>query len=77
MVDLCAKNTRKFGKQTPPLCIFWTVWRVRKRIVFNIDVFFIQRLKSSFVCFLWLKTKLFIDDGPQTLVSFFDWLGSC
>ena len=39
-------------------------------------VLLIQR-QSYFVCFLWSETKLFIEDYPLTLVSFFDWLGSC
>ena len=32
----------------------------------------IQRLRSSFVYFFWLETKLFIKDGPSTLVDFID-----
>ena len=59
-----------------PLCIFWMVWNARNRIAFEEDVLSIQRLKSSFVCFLWLETKLFIKYGPSTLVGFIDWLGS-
>ena len=46
------------------------------RIVFEDEVLSIQDLKSSFVCFLWLEMKLFIKDGPSTLVGFIDWLGS-
>ena len=59
-----------------PLCIFWTVWKARYKIVFEDSVLFIQRLKSSFVYFLWLETKLFIKDGHLTLVGLFDWLSS-
>ena len=55
---------------------FWMVWKARNRIAFEDHVLSIQRLKSSFVCFLWSETKLFIKDGPSTLVSFIDWLGS-
>ena len=36
----------------------------------------IQRFKSSFVYFLWSATKLFIKDGPSTLVDFIDWVGT-
>ena len=59
-----------------PLCIFWTVWKTRNKIAFKDDVLSVQRLKSSFIFFLWSKTKLFIKDGPSTLVGFIDWVGS-
>ena len=36
----------------------------------------IQRLKNSFVYFLWSEMKLFIKDGPLTLVDFIDWVGT-
>ena len=36
-----------------------------------------QRLKNSFVCILWSWTKMFVEDGPLTLVSFFDGLATC
>lgn len=42
-------------------------------IAFEDDLLLIQRLKSSFICFLWSKTKLFIDDCPLTLVSLIGW----
>ena len=58
-----------------PLCIFWTVWKVRNRIAFENDLLSIQRLKSSFVYFIWSEMKLFIKDGPSTLVGFIDWVG--
>ena len=38
--------------------------------MFKDDVLSIQKLKSFFVYFLWLETKLFIKDGPSTLVGF-------
>ena len=44
--------------------------------MFEDDMLSIQRLKSSFVYFLWLEIKLFIKDSPSTLVGFFDWVGS-
>ena len=62
--------------KTGPLCIFWTVWKTRNKIAFKDDVLSVQRLKSSFIFFLWSKTKLFIKDGPSTLVGFIDWVGS-
>ena len=59
-----------------PLCIFWTVWNARNKTAFEEEVLSIQRLKSSFVYFLWSETKLFIKDGPSTLVDFIDWVGT-
>ena len=55
-----------------PSCIFWMVWKARNRIAFGDDVLSIQRLKGSFVCFLWLETKMFVNDGPSMLVRFID-----
>lgn len=59
-----------------PLCIFWMVLKTKNKIAFEDNVLSIQRLKSSFVYFLWSETKLFIKDGPLTLVGFIDWVGS-
>ncbi|CBI31098.3 unnamed protein product, partial [Vitis vinifera] len=50
--------------------------RQRKKIAFDEEVFYFQRLKSDFVCFLLSKSKLFTDDCPLTLLRFFDWLGT-
>ena len=44
---------RKKVWRVGPLCIFWTVWKVRNRIAFEDDVLSIQRLKGSFVYLLW------------------------
>ena len=52
------------------------IWKARNKIVFEDDVLSIQRLKSSFIYFLWSETKLFIKDGPPSLVGFIDWVGS-
>ena len=38
------------------------------KIAFNDNVLSI--LKGSFVCFLWSETKLFIKNGPSTLIGF-------
>lgn len=53
---------RKKDWSVGTLCFIWTVWKVRNRIAFEDDMLSIQMLKSAFVCFLWLETKLFIDD---------------
>ena len=55
-------------------CIFWLVWKARNNIGFRDDVLSIQKLKFSFINLLWSETNLFIEDGPQTLVQFFDWV---
>ena len=60
-----------------PLYIFWTVWNERNKIAFKDDELSFQRLKNSFVCILWSWTKMFVEDGPLTLVSFFDGLATC
>ena len=48
------------------------VWKVRNKVVFEEEELSIQRLKNFFVYFLWSVTKLFIKDGPSTLVDFID-----
>ena len=63
---------RRIVWKADPLCLFWSVWKVRNRIVFEDGVMSIQMLKASFVYLLWLETKLFIKDGPSTLIDFID-----
>ena len=70
------KKRKKVWK-AKPLCLFWTVWKARNKIVFDNEMFSFQMLKRDFVCFLWLESELFIEDCPLTLVSFFEWLGTC
>ena len=69
------KKCRKVWKATP-LCIFWAVWKERNRIAFDNEELSIHRLKNSFVCNLWLRTKSVVNDGPLPLLNFFDWLGA-
>ena len=68
------KKRRKVWKAAP-LYLFWTIWKERNRIAFENEEFFIRRLKYSFVCNFWSWTKLCID-GLNSLINFFDWLGS-
>ena len=60
------KKHRKVWR-TAPLCLFWTVWKERNRIVFDNEVLSIQRLKNSFICNLlsWAKSSIVV--GPLTL----------
>ena len=63
---------RKKVWQEGPLRLFWVIWKVRNRIAFEDSVLSIQRLKASFVYLLWSETKLWIKDGPSTLIDFVD-----
>ena len=67
---------RKKVWQAAPSCLFWTVWKTRNIIVFKDDFLSIQKLKYLFLFSLLSKTKLFIENGPSTLVGFIDWV-SC
>ena len=42
-----------------------------------ITTFFYPKAKKGFCLLFWLESKLFINDCPLTLVSFFEWLGTC
>ena len=65
-----AKEKRKVWK-TGFLCIFWSVWKARKGIVFRDEVLSIQRLKYSFAHLFWSETKVYFVDGTVSLVHFF------
>ena len=68
---------RKGVWRASPLCLFWTVWKARNKVAFEEEELSIQRPKNSFVYFLWSEMKMFIKDGPSTLVDFIDWVGTC
>ena len=44
---------RKKAWMTAPLCIFWTIWWERNRLVFEDGNISINRMKSTFLCNLW------------------------
>ena len=48
------------------------VKKARNKIVFWDDFLSIQKLKSLFIILLWIETKLFIENGPSTIVGFID-----
>ena len=48
--------------------------KARNRIAFEGEELSIQRLKSSFISYLWLEAKGYLDDVPLTLFCFLDWL---
>ena len=58
-----------------PLCLFWTIWRERNRVDFENEDLSIQRMKYSFVSNLWSWSKCCIVDGPNSLFTFFEWVG--
>ena len=63
---------RKVAWQLGPLCLFWVIWKARNSIAFEDCELSIQRLKASFVYFLWSESKLWIKDGPSTLIEFIE-----
>ncbi|RVX21575.1 putative ribonuclease H protein [Vitis vinifera] len=67
---------RKGVWKASPLYLFWTVWKTRNKVAFEEEELSIQRLKASFVYFLWWETKRSIKDGPSTLVDFVGWVAS-
>ena len=58
-----------------PLCIFWTLWMERKRVVFENEVPSAHRMKSFFVFSLWSWAKLYSVDNLNSLVGFLTWMG--
>ena len=69
------KKRKKIWKSIP-LCIFWTVWKERNRLVFRGGVLDIQKLKNSFVCNLWSWARLYIGEERVSLIGFLEWLAS-
>ena len=65
---------RKVAWLLGPLCLFWVIWKTRNSIAFEDGVLSIQKLKISFVYLLWSETKLWIKDGPSTLIDFIEWV---
>ena len=49
---------RKDVWKASPLCLFWTVWKTRNKVAFEEEELSIQRLKSSFVYFLWSENEV-------------------
>ena len=58
-----------------PLCIFWTLWLERNRVVFENEVPSAHRMKSFFLFSLWSWAKLYSVDNLDSLVGFLSWMG--
>ena len=50
---------RKKVWRAAPLCLFWTIWRERKRVAFDNEVFSAHRLKRSFICNFWSWSNVY------------------
>ena len=61
---------------TAPLCMFWTLWCARNRLVFENEVTSAQRIKANFVTNLWSWANLYCVDNTNSALDFLTWLGS-
>ena len=66
---------RKKVWRAAPLCLFWTVWRERNRVAFDIEVFSALRLKGSFICNLWSWSNVYSGVRDRSLLDFLTWMG--
>ena len=69
------EKKRKRVWMAAPLCIFWTLWMERNRVVFENEVPSAHRMKSFFLFSLWLWAKLYSVDNLNSLVGFLTWMG--
>ena len=58
-----------------PLCLFWTLWMERNRVVFENEAPSDHRMKSFFLFTLWAWAKVYSGDNLDTLVGFLSWMG--
>ena len=66
---------RKKVWMAAPLCLFWTLWLERNRVVFENEAPSAHRMKSFFLFTLWAWAKVYSGDNLDTLVGFLSWLG--
>ena len=59
-----------------PLCLFWTLWRARNRMVFENKSPNDQKIKANFVTNLWAWANMLREDKTKSIVDFLTWLGS-
>ena len=58
------------------LCLFWTLWHSRNRLVFENEVTSAQKIKANFVTNLWTWANLYCVDNTNSVLDFLTWLGS-
>ena len=66
---------RKRVWMAAPLCLFWTLWLERNRVVFENEAPSVHRMKSFFLFTLWGWAKVFSGDNLNSLVGFLAWMG--
>ena len=59
-----------------PLCMLWTLWYARNRLVFENEVTSVQRIKANFVANLWTWANLYCVDNTNPVLDFLIWMGS-
>ena len=59
-----------------PLCLFWTLWRARNRLVFENEGTSDQKIKANFVSNLWAWANMYSVDNTNLVVNFLTWSGS-
>ena len=57
-----------------PLCLFWTIWRERNRVVFEDVLLSAQRMKNSLVCALWSWSKTDTHTQALNIIDFLDFV---
>ena len=55
---------------TAPLCLFWTLWMERNRVVFENEAPSAHRMKYFFLFTLWGWAKVYSVDNLNSLVGF-------
>ena len=55
-LERCFVGKRRTKVWQVAICLFWTVWKTRNKIVFKEDVLSLQKLKYLFILLLWSET---------------------
>ena len=66
---------RKKAWMIAPLCIFWTIWWEKNRLVFEDVNISVNRMKYTFICNLWSSVNLYSVERLRSLVDFLTWVG--